>query len=107
MLYSSFMFEILQTAEFRDWLDCLRDRNARARILVRIRRIELTGNIGDAKSVGEGVYELRLAFGPGYRVYYALRGRLVLLLLIGGDKSSQQRDIRQAKQLNDEYRDAS
>ena len=100
------MFEILQTAEFRDWLGSLRDRNARARILVRIRRIELTGNIGDAKSVGEGVYELRLAFGPGYRVYYALRGRLVLLLLIGGDKSSQPRDIRQAKRLNDEYKDA-
>lgn len=97
------MFEILQTDEFAKWLKRMRDANARARINVRIRRISLTGNFGDAKPVGNGIYELRIDYGPGYRVYYSHRGKKVILLLIGGDKSSQQKDIDTAKRLDAEY----
>lgn len=81
----------------------LKDVNARARINVRIKRASLTGNLGDAKSVGEGVYEMRIDYGPGYRLYYAKRGNEIVLLLIGGNKASQQRDIAKAKKLNAEY----
>ncbi len=70
---------------------------------MRIRRIQLTGNLGDCKPVGDGVSELRIDYGPGYRVYFARRGEVVILLLIGGDKSTQQRDIKKAKELNEEY----
>ena len=97
------MIEILQTDEFARWLKRLKDINARARINVRIRRISLTGNLGDAKPVGNGVFELRIDYGPGYRLYYSKRGNEIVLLLIGGDKSSQQRDIDRAKRLNVEY----
>ena len=97
------MINLLQTDEFARWLKRLKDINARARINVRLRRISLTGNLGDTKSVGDGVYELRIDYGPGYRVYYAQRGEEILLLLIGGDKSSQQKDIEKAKKLNAEY----
>lgn len=97
------MLEILQTDEFIKWMKRLRDANARARINVRIRRISLSGNFGDVKPVGDGVYELRINYGPGYRVYYSQRGREIVLLLIGGDKSSQQKDIDKAKKLNAEY----
>ncbi len=81
---------------FREWLDALRDRRARARIRVRLNRVRL-GNFGDAKSVGGGVYELRVPYGPGYRVYFARTGGRIILLLCGGDKSSQRRDIAKAK----------
>ena len=97
------MLEILQTDEFIKWMKRLRDADARARINVRIRRISLTGNFGDAKPVGDGVYELRIDYGPGYRVYYSQHRSEVVLLLIGGDKSSQQKDIDKAKRLNAEY----
>lgn len=97
------MVEILQTDEFAKWMKRLRDADAKARINVRIRRISLTGNFGDAKPVDDGVFELRIDYGPGYRVYYSRRGSEVILLLIGGDKSSQQRDIDKAKRLNAEY----
>lgn len=97
------MLEILQTDEFIKWMKRLRDADARARINVRIRRISLTGNFGDVKPVGDGVYELRIDYGPGYRVYYSQRGNEIILLLIGGDKSSQQKDIDKAKKLNAEY----
>ena len=97
------MLEILQTDEFIKWMKRLRDADARARINVRIRRISLTGNFGDTKPVGDGVYELRVDYGPGYRVYYSQRGSEVVLLLIGGNKSSQQKDIDRAKKLNAEY----
>ena len=97
------MYELLQTDEFTRWLKRLKDVNARARINVRLRRISLTGNLGDTKSVGDGVYEIRIDYGPGYRVYYSQRGKETLLLLIGGDKSSQQKDIDKAKKLNAEY----
>jgi putative addiction module killer protein len=89
------MFEVRRTAEFLDWLTDLRDAQARARIIKRIDRIA-DGNLGDTKSVGNGVSELRFAFGPGYRVYYTVRGSVVVILLCGGDKGSQGRDIERA-----------
>lgn len=92
------MVEIFTTADFDNWLRKLRDRSGRARILLRIDRLR-QGNFGDAKPVGRGVSELKFAFGPGYRVYYAKRGDQVLLLLCGGDKSSQASDILKARDL--------
>jgi len=90
--------QIRKTDEFSNWLDGLRDLRARARIQVRIERLAL-GNPGDAKPVGEGVSELRIHFGPGYRVYYKQRGRELVVLLAGGDKSSQAKDIKTALRL--------
>jgi putative addiction module killer protein len=81
---------------FRDWLYGLRDRAAFARITVRLDRVEL-GNFGFCKSVGNGVSELKIDYGPGYRVYYAISGKTVVLLLLGGDKSTQAKDIATAK----------
>ena len=98
MNYNSHVLEVRQTAAFASWLAQLRDASARARILVRIRRLEL-GNPGDTKSVGEGVSELRVPYGPGYRVYFIRQGQEVVLLLCAGDKSSQSRDIATAKQM--------
>jgi putative addiction module killer protein len=92
------MFEIEATSVYAAWFQSLRDRAARTRIAARVIRLQ-AGNFGDAKSVGAGVYELRLAFGPGYRVYYTRRGARIILLLCGGDKSTQSRDIARAKQL--------
>ena len=92
------MREIRQRAEFLTWLDGLSDANAVARILARIRRIE-RGNPGDARSVGKGVMEMRIDYGPGYRVYYVQRGADVVILLCGGDKHTQQRDIKRAHDL--------
>jgi putative addiction module killer protein len=89
------MFEVRRTASFIEWLTGLRDREARARIAKCIDRIA-QGNLGDAKSVGDGVSELRFAFGPGYRVYFTMRGSIVVILLCGGDKGSQDRDIERA-----------
>jgi len=97
------MIEVRRTDEFARWLKRLKDSDAKSRINLRIRRIILTGNLGDYKPVGDGVYELRVDYGPGYRVYFAQRGKEILLLLIGGDKSSQQRDIKKAKELNEQY----
>ncbi|MCA9448287.1 MAG: type II toxin-antitoxin system RelE/ParE family toxin [Candidatus Omnitrophica bacterium] len=92
------MFEILQTDEYSRWFDTLKDRQARSRILTRIRRLSL-GNPGDVRPVGRGVSELRINYGPGYRVYYIQTGEEVLLLLAGGDKRTQNRDIEKALQL--------
>ncbi len=89
---------ILQTKNFRDWLNGLRDRKARLRIDDRLKRLA-SGNAGDSKSVGDGVQELRLHFGPGYRVYYMWRDGVLIILLNGGDKGSQARDVAKAKQL--------
>ncbi len=89
---------VVQTADFRDWLNGLRDRKARLRIDDRLKRLA-SGNAGDTKSVGEGVQELRLHFGPGYRVYYMWRDDVLIILLNGGDKGSQARDIAKAKEL--------
>ena len=82
---------------FERWLDALRDRQARARIKKRLDRIGL-GNLGDFKPVGEGVMELRIDYGPGYRIYFAQSGTTIILLLFGGDKSTQDQDILRAKQ---------
>lgn len=92
------MFEILETGEYRRWFAELRDIAARRKIDARLRRLEL-GHLGDFRGVGEGVLELRIDCGPGYRVYLVRRGRTVIVLLAGGDKSSQQRDIERAKEL--------
>ncbi len=80
---------------FKDWLAKLADRQARARIVVRVQRLR-AGNFGDCKPLTDGVWELRIDHGPGYRVYYARTGNTLLLLLVGGDKRSQQADIAQA-----------
>jgi len=92
------MFEIRKTKTFAKWLDGLRDMRARARVQVRIERLG-TGNVGDAKSVGEGVSEMRIDYGPGYRVYFIKRGSEVIVLLAGGDKRTQDADIRTALRL--------
>ena len=92
------MIEIRKTDIFARWVDGLDDMRGRARILVRIERLA-AGNPGDAKPVGEGVSELRIDYGPGYRVYYKKQGRKVVILLVGGDKSSQTRDIKTALRL--------
>ena len=92
------MFELRKTKTFAKWLDGLRDMRARARVQVRIERLG-TGNAGDAKSVGEGVSEMRIDYGPGYRVYFIKRGSEVIVLLAGGDKRTQDADIRTALRL--------
>lgn len=92
------MIEVRQTIHYTTWFNDLRDVRAKAKIDVRIRRLSL-GNFGDIKPVGDGVSELRIDYGPGYRVYLTQRGPVVVILLVGGDKSSQKRDIRDAKEI--------
>ena len=92
------MIEIRQTAAYFHWFDSLRDRQARACINARIRRLSL-GNFGDVKPIGEGVSELRIALGPGYRVYFVQRGQTLVVLHAGGDKRTQDRDIKKALKL--------
>ncbi|MGJ4904352.1 type II toxin-antitoxin system RelE/ParE family toxin [Bradyrhizobium sp. HKCCYLS2058] len=92
------MVEIRQTAEFNAWLLGLRDLKAKARIAARIERAA-NGNLGDSKPVGEGVSEMRIDYGPGYRIYYLQRGDVLVILLCGGDKSTQRSDIRRAQVL--------
>ncbi len=87
---------------FREWFDSLKDVRAQVQIDVRIGRIRL-GNFGDAKSVGKGVYELRIQLGPGYRIYYGLEGSAIVLLLCAGDKSSQKKDIKKAHTFWQEF----
>lgn len=97
------MIEVLTTEDFDKWLRKLKDRTGRLRIVERIDRLA-NGNPGDVRPVGQGISELRLTYGPGYRVYYLQDGDLLILLLIGGDKSSQQNDIEKAQQLAYEWR---
>lgn len=92
------MVEIRKTQIFAQWIDALRDLRARARIQARVERLAM-GNAGDVKPVGEGVSELRIDYGPGYRVYFKKRGQMLIVLLVGGDKSSQTRDIKTALSL--------
>ena len=92
------MLEVRKTREFADWLDGLRDLRGRARVQARIQRLAM-GNPGDVAPVGAGVSELRIPFGPGYRVYFIRRGKQLIVLLAGGDKSTQSADIRRAKRL--------
>jgi putative addiction module killer protein len=90
--------EVRQTEVYARWFARLRDRQARARVDARIRRLSL-GNPGDVKAVGEGVLEMRIDYGPGYRIYFVRRDRTVVILLAAGDKRSQDRDIRLAREL--------
>lgn len=92
------MIEIRKTAVFAKWIDGICDIRARARIMVRVERLA-AGNPGDVKPVGEGVSELRINYGPGYRVYYKKRGRKVVILLAGGNKHTQANDIKTALRL--------
>ena len=92
------MFAIRKTETYAKWLDSLRDARARARVLVRVERLA-AGNPGDVRPVGEGVSELRIAYGPGYRVYFKKQGRTIIVLLAGGDKRSQSDDVRTALRL--------
>ena len=91
-----------KTDEYREWLDALKDRTGRARILVRVDRL-IEGNPGQHRDLTDGVSELKIDFGPGYRVYYTRRGTRLLLLLAGGDKSTQQKDITTAIKLAKEF----
>ena len=92
------MVEIRETTHYANWFARLRDERAKARINMRIRRLSL-GNAGDVKPVGGGISELRIDYGPGYRVYFIRLGQVVVILLCGGDKSTQQQDITAAKTL--------
>ena len=92
------MYTVRQTLDFQDWLDGLADQRAQVRIAVRLRRAGL-GNLGDWRPVGGNVSEMRVDTGPGYRLYFTRRGRTVVVMLIGGDKSTQRRDIRRAQRI--------
>ncbi|MGE3848920.1 MAG: type II toxin-antitoxin system RelE/ParE family toxin [Gammaproteobacteria bacterium] len=92
------MYEIRRTDTFSKWLDRLRDARARVRVLSRLTRAE-DGNLGDTKPVDESVSEMRIDYGPGYRVYFTKRRKTIIVLLVGGDKSSQEQDIKRAIQL--------
>lgn len=98
MEYNQFKIEIRQTEHYARWFAGLRDRMAKARIDIRIRRLSL-GNLGDVKALGAGLSELRISSGPGYRVYFVQRGKQFVVLLAAGDKSSQSRDIAMAREL--------
>ena len=89
---------LVRTAEFADWLRQLKDLKGKARIIARLNAAEM-GNFGDCEAVGEGVSEMRIHTGPGYRVYFTRQGRVVYVLLLAGDKSTQKRDIKRAIQL--------
>ena len=93
------------TVPFDEWLNNLRDKMAVARVLARLARVRL-GNLGDCKAVGEGVSELRVDYGPGYRVYFGQKGRTLVVLLCGGDKRTQDRDIRLAKKYWSEFKES-
>ncbi|EPT5086688.1 type II toxin-antitoxin system RelE/ParE family toxin [Salmonella enterica subsp. enterica] len=97
------MKEIIRSAIFSGWLESLKDRKAVMRILARIERMS-EGNFGDAEPVGEGISEARIHYGPGYRVYFMQRGDRLVILLCGGDKSTQKKDIRQAKDIAHQWR---
>jgi putative addiction module killer protein len=92
------MIEVRQTAEFSRWLRRLRDANAVARVVARIRRME-QGNLGDSRSLGSGLREMRIDYGPGYRVYYVQRGATIMILLCAGDKGTQRQDIKRAREM--------
>ena len=96
--------ELIKSSTFDRWMNSLRDVRAAARIQLRLDRLAL-GNPGDVKTVGDGVSEMRIDYGPGYRVYFMQRGRLVVILLCGGDKSTQNKDILRSKAIAVEWKD--
>ncbi len=98
------MAEIVQSEEFESWIQKLKDIRAQLRIRARLERLSM-GNTGDVKAVGEGIRELRIDYGPGYRVYFLQRGEILIVLLCGGDKSSQERDIKQAKSIAQRWKE--
>ncbi len=102
--YNFPVYQLQQTVQFVSWLDALKDKRAKARIVARLQQAE-AGNLGDWKSVQSDVSEMRVDYGPGYRVYFTRRRRVLLILLCGGDKSSQARDIRRAIKLATEIGD--
>lgn len=104
MVYTYRVVDVLKTAEFDIWLSSLRDRRAVGRITVRIDRLA-GGNPGDVEPVGSGVSEMRIDYGPGYRVYYQQRGPVIVLLLCGGDKRTQTADIRRAIQIAKDWKE--
>ncbi len=95
------MFFIEKTSEFDKWLRKLKDLKAKAKILIRIQQIESKGHFGDCKSVGNGISELRIHYAKGYRVYFKEKNGKIVILLVGGNKSSQQKDIKKAKDIWD------
>lgn len=101
--YTSHMVDVVRTGTFDRWLRKLKDKRAAARVEVRIRRLQL-GNPGDVEPVGEGISELKINYGPGYRVYFKQEDDRLILLLCGGDKSSQARDVKEAKRIAKEWR---
>jgi putative addiction module killer protein len=100
----NWQMRVEKSDDYRDWIDGLRDLSGRARILMRVDRL-IHGNPGDHRNLTDGVSELKIDVGPGYRVYYSKRGNHLLLLLAGGDKSSQSRDVARAIRLNRDYRE--
>lgn len=92
------MYTVYKTNIFAEWFDSLKDQTAKNKIRIRIDRIEM-GNLGDHHTIGDGVSELRITYGPGYRLYYIIRGRMIIILLCGGDKGTQTKDIKTAKKL--------
>lgn len=96
--YNLSMYNVQQTQKFSQWLTKLKDMRARIAIVRRVERAQ-SGNLGDVKSVGESVYEMRIDMGPGYRLYYTMCGDKLIILLVGGDKSTQQRDIEKAIEM--------
>lgn len=102
MIYNKHVIEIQKTALYENWFRVLKSENVRARINVRLRRLEL-GNPGDVKPVGQGISELRIDYGPGYRVYFMQKGKKLIILLAGGDKRTQNTDIKTAHELAQLY----
>ena len=98
------MFELVSTRTFDAWIETLRDRQARQRIAARLTRLQ-AGNPGDVKALGDGISELRIDYGPGYRIYFTRRGPLIVLLLCGGDKSTQAKDIWKAIAAAKDWKD--
>lgn len=99
------MIEVVQSETFKGWLAKLKDRQAIARINARIRRVAESGNFGDAKSARDGVSEMRIDYGPGYRIYFVQRGPVIVILLAGGDKRTQDADIKRAIEIAKDWRD--
>jgi len=97
------MFDIRTTSVFEVWFSALRDLQAQARIQARVRRLSM-GNPGDHRNIGAGIFEMRIDYGPGYRVYYCVRGQVTFLLLSGGDKRTQQSDIERAQAMLEEIK---